>query len=125
MIKVAVVGYGLSATVFHLPFVALAKQFSLLAISSSQLERVQKNHPKIDVYLDAQQMIEECSADLIIITSPNMSHYPLAKLALESGKHVLVEKPMTTTSEQALTLAKLAQRQSLVLSVYHKQTLGR
>jgi len=121
LIKVAVVGYGLSATVFHLPFVAHAKQFNLVAISSSQLERVQKNHPRIDVYLDAQQMIEECNADLVIITSPNMSHYPLAKLALESGKHVLVEKPMTTTSDQALALAKLAQRQSLVLSVYHNR----
>jgi len=121
LIKVAVVGYGLSATVFHLPFVAHAKQFSLVAISSSQLESVQKKHPRITVYADAQQMIEESSADLIIITSPNLSHFPLAKLALESGKHVLIEKPMTATSEQALSLAKLAQRQSLVLSVYHNR----
>ncbi|MCJ8299242.1 MAG: oxidoreductase [Pseudomonadales bacterium] len=121
MIKVAVVGYGLSATVFHLPFVAHNKQFVLVAISSSQLEVVQKKYSKIDVYADAQLMIEQCSADLIIITSPNLSHYPLAKLALESGKHVIIEKPMTATSEQALYLAKLAQQQALVLSVYHNR----
>ncbi len=121
MIKVAVVGFGLSATVFHIPFVLHSPCFSLIAISTSQLEAVRNSFTDIEVYQHSEQMIAESNADLIIITSPNHTHYPLAKFALESGKHVLIEKPMTASSEQALKLAELAQQKSLVLSVYHNR----
>ena len=121
MIKVAVVGYGLSATIFHLPFIAHLSQFSLVAISTSQLEQAQADNPNVDIYQDATQMISSSDADLVIITSPNHSHFELAKLALESSKHVLLEKPMTTTSEEGLILAALAQQNSRLLSVYHNR----
>ncbi len=121
LIKVAVVGYGLSANIFHLPFILHSQQFQLVAISSSQVQSVHQQYPMIDVYENAQQMIRECAADLIVITSPNDSHFPLAKLALESQRHVLIEKPITSTSQQAFELAELAQKQSLVLSVYHNR----
>lgn len=121
MIKIAIVGYGLSAKVFHLPFITHSPQFSLIAISSSQVEHVQTTYPAIDVYDNAVQMITQCAADLIIITSPNHTHFALAKQALNAGKHVLLEKPMTSTSEEALELANLAAQKSLILSVYHNR----
>ncbi|EPJ45363.1 MAG: hypothetical protein OFPII_28400 [Osedax symbiont Rs1] len=121
MIKVAIVGFGLSATVFHIPFVVHSPYFSLIAISTSRLEAVRNSFSGIEVYQQSEQMITESDADLIIITSPNYTHYPLAKLALESGKHVLIEKPMTESSEQALKLTELARQKSLVLSVYHNR----
>ncbi|MEH6444080.1 MAG: oxidoreductase [Oceanospirillaceae bacterium] len=121
MIKVAIVGYGLSANIFHLPFIAHSEQFGLVAISTSQIEIVDKKYPQIDVYQSAEQMITSCAADLVIITSPNDTHFSLAKLALNAGKHVLLEKPMTTTSLQALELVQLAQGKSLVLSVYQNR----
>ncbi|MFT5708463.1 MAG: scyllo-inositol 2-dehydrogenase (NADP+) [Oceanospirillaceae bacterium] len=121
MIKVAVVGYGLSANIFHLPFITHSEQFSLAAISSSQIEVVDKKYPQIDVYQNAEQMVTNSATDLVIITSPNNTHFSLAKLALNAGKHVLLEKPMTTTSSQALELVKLAKSKSLVLSVYQNR----
>jgi len=121
LIKVAVVGYGLSAQVFHLPFITQSPNFSLIAISSTQLKKVSENYPDIDVYESSEQMIRESDADLVIITSPNNTHYPLAKFALESSKHVLLEKPMSTTSEEGLALAALALDKSLILSVYHNR----
>lgn len=121
IIKVAVIGYGLSATVFHLPFISHLDQYSLVAVSSSQADLVRSQHPSAAIYADAQRMIEESDADLIIITSPNDSHFQLAQWALLADKHVLLEKPMTQTSEQALTLAKLADARSLILSVYQNR----
>ena len=121
LIKVAVVGYGLSANIFHLPFILYSQQYQLVAISSSQVQSVHQQFPMIDAYENAEQMIRECDADLIVITSPNDSHYALAKLALEYKRHLLIEQPITSTSEQALALAQLAQQHSLVLSVYHNR----
>jgi predicted dehydrogenase len=121
LIKVAIVGYGLSATVFHLPFISYLNQYTLVAVSSSQTERVLAKHPNCEVFSDAKLMIEQCEADLVVITSPNETHYDLAKLALSSGMHVLLEKPMTATSLQAIALAKLAHEKSLVLSVFHNR----
>lgn len=121
MIKVAVVGYGLSANIFHLPFILHSPLFELVAISSSQVQSVHQQYPQIDIYENAEQMIRECAADLVVITSPNDSHFALAKLALEHRRHLLVEKPLTATSEQALQLAQIAHDKSLVLSVYHNR----
>jgi predicted dehydrogenase len=121
LIKVAVVGFGLSAQVFHLPFIAHSSNFSLVAISTSQLQQVNQKYPDIDVYQSAEQMIRESDADLVIITSPNNTHYTFAKLALECSKHVLLEKPMSTTSEEGLELAALAYEKSLILSIYHNR----
>jgi predicted dehydrogenase len=121
LIKVAVVGYGLSANIFHLPFILYSQQYQLVAISSSQVQSVHQQYPMIDVYENAEQMIRECDADLVVITSPNDSHYPLAKLALEYKRHLLIEKPITSTSQQAIELAEIAQQQGLVLSVYHNR----
>lgn len=121
MINVAVVGYGLSATVFHLPFLLHSDQYQLVAISSSQLDRVDTQYPSIDVYESAEHMIKACQSDLVIITSPNESHFSLAQLALENNRHVLIEKPMTTNSEEALELTRLARQQRCVLSVYHNR----
>lgn len=121
MIKVAVVGYGLSATVFHIPFIMHSDFFTFTAVSSRQKEEISRAHPTVDVYDDGVALITHCDADLIVITAPNEVHYDLAKLALEKGKHVVLEKPMTATSEQALALAALAKQQSLILSVYHNR----
>jgi predicted dehydrogenase len=121
LIKVAIVGYGLSATVFHLPFISYLNQYTLVAVSSSQTERVLAKYPNCEVFRDAKRMIEQCEADLVVITSPNETHYDLAKLALSLGMHVLLEKPMTATSQQAIALAKLAYEKSLVLSVFHNR----
>ncbi len=92
-----------------------------MAVSTGQVDAAKSQYPQIDVYSDAQLMLRKSEADLVIITSPNDSHFDLAKLALTMGKHVLLEKPMTSTSEQALALACLAHQQSLVLSVYHNR----
>ncbi|MGB1239056.1 MAG: Gfo/Idh/MocA family oxidoreductase, partial [Pseudomonadales bacterium] len=121
MIKVAVVGYGLSATVFHLPFLLHSEQYQIVAVSSSQRDAVLEQYPEVEVYGDAQSMIEQCDAQLVVITAPNVVHHDLARTALEVGKHVVLEKPMTVTSEQALELSRLAEQEKLILSVYHNR----
>lgn len=120
-IKTAIIGYGFSATTFHLPFILNLPPFRFTAVSTSKGEQVQQQHPEVEVYADAETLLTRCDADLVIITAPNAAHFTLAKLALEQGKHVVLEKPFVTRVEQGEELIALAEKQQRVLSVYHNR----
>lgn len=121
MIKTAVIGYGFSAKTFHLPFIEASENFQLVSISTSNLEQVKMKWPDITSYQTAQELIQESNAQLVVITAPNDVHFSLAKLCLQNGKHVIIEKPMVTTAHQGEKLVSLAKAQGLVLSVYHNR----
>lgn len=120
MIKTAVIGYGLSAKTFHLPFIQLQAELELVAISSSQ-PQLRLDYPELKHYQNAEELIRESDAELVVITSPNDSHYPLAKQALLSKKHVLVEKPFVLTEAEGKELFALANTQQRQLIVYHNR----
>jgi predicted dehydrogenase len=120
MIKTAVIGYGLSAKTFHLPFIQLQSELQLVAISSRQAE-LKLDYPQISHYQQAEELIAQSDAELVVITSPNDSHYPLAKRALQAGKHVLVEKPFVLTEAEGIELFALAAQKQRQLFVYHNR----
>lgn len=120
MIKTAVIGYGLSAKTFHLPFIVQQPELELVAISSSQPE-LKSDYPQLQHYQNGDELIRLSEAELIVITSPNDSHYPLAKQALLAGKHLLVEKPFVLTETQGRELFELAEKLQRQLFVYHNR----
>ncbi|WP_099610920.1 oxidoreductase [Vibrio fujianensis] len=120
-IKTAVIGYGYSAKTFHLPFIKTLPELELCAISSSQQSAVEHDWPQAKWYQDSEALLDHSDAELVIITAPNDVHFPLAKRALENGKHVIVEKPFVTQIEQGKALITLAQEQRRVLSVFHNR----
>ena len=120
-IKTAIVGYGFSAKTFHIPFISTSDAFQLDSVSSSQKDAVLADWPEVNHYLTAEEMIKLSSADLVIITAPNDVHFSLAKLALEHNKHVLIEKPFVTRSEDGDALIALAKEKNLLLSVYQNR----
>ncbi len=120
-VKTAVIGYGFSATTFHLPFIKALPQLELSAISSSQQANVEADWPDAVWYADANSLLDNSDAELVIITAPNDVHYSLAKKALENGKHVIVEKPFVTRVEEGKELIALAEEKGLVLSVFHNR----
>ena len=121
VIKTAVVGFGLSATVFHIPFIQASSAFELVAISSSQRDAVQQSYPEVTVYDSAPFMVEDTDAELIIITAPNNVHYSLTHMALSQNRHVIIEKPFVTRVEQGEMLIDLARAQNKVLAVFHNR----
>ena len=120
MIKTAVIGFGLSARVFHLPFIASSTQFELTGISTSQSDAA-KYWPDTRIFPDAEALIQNTDASLIVVTAPNRAHFSLAKMALLAGKDVLVEKPLAVTAAQAIALQQLAQQQKRKLAVFHNR----
>lgn len=120
MIKTAVIGFGLSARVFHLPFIATNANFNLVGISTTQSEAT-LCWPDVQIYADADSLIEHSDASLIVITAPNRAHFSLAKAALLAGKDVLVEKPLAVTVAEAIELQRLATQQQRKLAVFHNR----
>ncbi|WNJ97279.1 oxidoreductase [Vibrio ruber] len=120
-IKTAVIGYGYSAKTFHIPFLESLPQFQFCAISSRQQAVITAQYPAVTCYESAERLIEQSDAELVIITAPNDVHFSLAKMALEHGKHVVVEKPFVTRAHDGETLMRIAQEKQLTLSVYHNR----
>jgi predicted dehydrogenase len=88
-------------------------------LRSTRLALATARYPAIKVSTDYRELIKDRSVDAVAIATPVSSHFDLAMEALRAGKHVLVEKPMTSTSEQSLTLIDEAEKRGLVLMVDH------
>jgi len=76
-------------------------------------------HPNITVTTDYGKILADEAVQLVAIATPVATHYKLAKLALEAGKHVFVEKPMTQTSAESEELIQLAKDKNLILAIDH------
>src|SRR5712691_4734872 len=78
-----------------------------------------RRFPSVNVTADANDVFDDDAVDAVVIATPPGTHHALARQALERGKHVLVEKPMTRTVAEAEDLAELADKSGLVLMVDH------
>ena len=112
--RVGLIGFGLGGATFHAPFIARTAGLQLAAVMTSDAARrstVQAQYPGTQVVADLGELLAlDPPLDLISISSPNASHYPLARAALEAGRHVVVDKPFSGTSGQARDLEDIAHR---------------
>ncbi|WP_246840506.1 Gfo/Idh/MocA family oxidoreductase [Lacimicrobium sp. SS2-24] len=120
-IRTAVIGFGLSARTFHLPFIRALASFNLVALCTSQQALAAQHYPHVRCFEDPERMIEESGAELVVITTPNHLHFPQARHALQQGLHVLIEKPMVIDTEQGNELIALAKQHKRVLAPYHNR----
>jgi predicted dehydrogenase len=83
------------------------------------LTKMQARYPTIEITTDCKDIFNDPEIDAVAIATPVSTHYNLALAALQAGKHVMVEKPMTETTEQSLRLIAEAEQRNLVLIVDH------
>jgi predicted dehydrogenase len=83
------------------------------------LQRARQSYPEIRAIDECNDILTAADIDAIAIVTPVWTHYELAKIALENGKHVFVEKPFTCTTAQAEELIELAERKNLKIMVDH------
>jgi predicted dehydrogenase len=121
MLKTLLVGYGFSATTFHLPFIRYIKEYSLCGVVTSRPEVVNEALPQCPTWPELTTALQEATPDLVIITTPNHLHAEQTRLALTAGCHVLVEKPFTLSSSDAKALVSLAEQQKRKLCVFHNR----
>jgi predicted dehydrogenase len=119
-IKVGVVGCGYWGPKLARNFVELpdAELAMICDLKYDRLEAVLEHYPEVEATKDFEKLLD-ANIDAVVLATPVYSHFPLAKKALEAGKHVLVEKPLTANSEQAQELIRLAEDRGLTLMVGH------
>ncbi len=121
MIRLGVVGYGYWGPNVVRNFAETAG-CQLAAVSDMRPERlaqVRGRYPAVRTFADPNEMVADRRIDAVAIVTPVSTHYDLAMQALRAGKHVLVEKPLAATAEQAARLVDEAAKRRLVLSVDH------
>ena len=124
-VRVALVGYGLGGASFHAPLIASTPGMRLATIVTRNPERraqAAREHPKATI-VDSVQAIWDRARDydVVVVTTSNDSHAPLAKDALAAGLPVVVDKPFAVTASQAREVIAEARRRNLLLTVYHNR----
>lgn len=120
-IPTGLIGYGTAGAFFHAPLIAAAEGLHLAAIGSRRAEQIARDFPEARAYENPQDLLSDPSLELIVIASPNESHAPLARAALEAGKHVVVDKPFTLDTAEADALIALAEHRDRRLSVFQNR----
>ena len=120
MIRTGLIGYGLGGMAFHAPLISAVPDLELAAIATSRVAEVRVRYPQATV-TTPEALIADPDIALVVISTPNDSHYPLAHAALEAGKHVVIDKPFASTVEEGEALIALAARRGCLLSVFHNR----
>lgn len=120
-ITTAVVSYGISAKTFHIPFLTSHPGFQIKSIMERNSTRAKEKFPEIAVVKTLDQILDDPSIELVVIASPNATHFPYARATMLAGKHVVVEKPFTNNTSEAKELIELSQQTGKVCSVYQNR----
>lgn len=121
MLNIGVIGYGYWGPNLVRNFNSLrgVKVLKVADLKPDRTEKVKVQYPHIETTNDPNEVINDPAIDAILIATPINTHYELTKKALLEGKHVLVEKPLAGSSEEAEVLVNLAERKNLTMLVDH------
>lgn len=113
--------YGMSGRVFHAPFLETHPNFVLKKIVERSPKGSKEKYPEVEIVQSYRELIDDENIDLVIVNTPDQTHWELTKKALEAGKHVIVEKPFVVESSKGEELIKIAKEKNLMLSVYQNR----
>lgn len=120
-IKTALCSFGMSGWVFHAPFIHAHPGFELAAVWERNKNLSQQKYPNVVVYRTLEEMLADDGIELVIVNTPNITHFGYCYKSLEAGKHVVCEKPFTVNVNEAQELMALAASKNKQLSVYHNR----
>ena len=120
-INTALCSFGMSGLVFHSPFLTVNPHFNFYAVLERTKNTAAEKYPNVKTYRTLEDMLADDLVELVIVNTPNYTHYEFAKKSLKAGKHVIVEKPFTINVQEAKELIDLAKKENKVLSVYQNR----
>jgi len=121
MVRTGLVGFGLGGRVFHAPLLSSVEDVELAAVVERSTNDAAERYPGIVTYRTLEAMLEDATLDLSVVSTPNHTHYEIAKQVIAAGKNLVVDKPMATTSGQIAELIALAQQKGVLLLPFHNR----
>lgn len=120
-ISTAVLSYGMSGKVFHCPLLHAHPGFSIGGIVKRSNADPIPLYPEAKIWPSVTEAIHDPSIELVVVNLPNEFHFDVASMALNAGKHIVVEKPFTVTSAEAQKLVELSQAKKKLLMVFQSR----
>jgi predicted dehydrogenase len=120
-ISTELLSYGMSGEVFHAPLLMAHAGFNLSSVVQRKSDSANKHYPSIKVVRTVDEVMNDSSIELVVVNTPNETHFPFAVRALEAGKHVVVEKPFTVTIKEANDLIELARKKNRILTAFQNR----
>jgi scyllo-inositol 2-dehydrogenase (NADP+) len=121
MIDVGLVGFGLAGRSFHAPVIRAVPGLRLATILERSGNQAAVQYPDARIVRTLDELLANPEIRLVVIATPNDSHYPIARECLAAGRHVLVDKPFATTLDEAIALVEFAKKQGRLLTVYQNR----
>ncbi|UOU99950.1 Gfo/Idh/MocA family oxidoreductase [Chryseobacterium daecheongense] len=125
LVKVGLCAFGMSGKIFHAPFLKEHPGFFMSAVVERSKNDSKEKYPEITIYRSVEEMLQNADIELVVVNTPVQTHFEYAKMALEAGKNVIVEKPFTVDVTEAEELVKLAEEKGLFVSVYQNRRFDR
>jgi len=120
-IKTALCSFGMSGWVFHAPFIHMHPGFALYGVWERTKNLAREKYPSVKTFRSLEEILNDAAIELVVVNTPNSTHYDYTKEALLAGKHVIAEKPFTVTVKEGEELVQLAKQQGKLLSVYQNR----
>ncbi|PYU69023.1 MAG: oxidoreductase [Acidobacteria bacterium] len=121
MIEVGLVGFGLAGRAFHAPVIRAVPGLHLAAILERSGTQAAEKYPDVRIVRTLDELLSMSEIRLIVLATPNETHYSFARQCLEAGRDVVVDKPFTTTLEEAVWLVQFARAANRLLTVYQNR----
>ena len=119
-IKIGLAAFGMSGQIFHAPFISTNMNFELTAIVERSKDLSKVRYPQVHIMRSLEELLAS-DVEIVVINTPDSTHYPFARQALKAGKNVIIEKPFCTTTEEGKELITLAKQKGLMLSVFQNR----
>src|SRR5712691_5910459 len=119
--EVGLIGFGLAGRAFHAPVIRAVPGLHLAAILQRSGGEAGEKYPDVRIVRSVDELLTIPEVRLVVIATPNETHYPFARQCLEAGCDVVVDKPFTTTMEEAVSLVEIAKKHNRLLTVYQNR----
>lgn len=120
-IKTALLSFGMSGEVFHAPLLNALPEFSLSHIVQRSSDKARQHFPDVQILRTVDEVFAIPEIELVVVNTPNETHFDFVSKALLAGKHVVVEKPFTVNVKEADALIALAKKQGRILTVFQSR----
>ena len=120
-INTALLSFGMSGRIFHAPFIEQHPGLKLAACWERSSKNIEQHYPAVRSYDTLEEVLADPAIDLVVVNTPTYTHYDFTRKALESGKHVVVEKAFAGNAEEAIELTDLAREVGCKLAVFQNR----
>lgn len=121
MIEVGLVGFGLAGRAFHAPVIRAVPGLHLAAIVQRTGNEAAEKYPDVRIVRSMDELLAIREIRLVVIATPNDTHFPFAQQCLAAGRDVIVDKPFTTTLDEAKSLVEFAKKSGRLITVYQNR----